>query len=231
MTRRTSKNSPSNGRPTKEQAEQRHAELLDQALEMFLDRGFELTTIDAIAESLNMTKRTIYSRYADKRALFKATVQHAVDQWIVPIATLKAADDGDLESTLKKIAHIRALNNISRAGLRLQRIINAESFRFPEILKSYEAGALPTIEFLADLFRRHQSQELGKREDPNFDAMMFLSMVSAASRVVILGKQPDRVAVLKSTEKCVELFLNGLRARCAATLFASASDGKRPARL
>jgi AcrR family transcriptional regulator len=213
MNRQTRKTAPSNGRPTKEQAEQRHAALLDRALEMFLDRGFELTTIEAIAESLSMTKRTIYSRYTDKRALFRATVQHAVDQWIVPIDTLRAADNGDLETTLREIARFRALNSISRAGLRLQRIINAESFRFPEILKSYEAGALPTIEFLADLFRRHQGRELGKLDDPAFDAMMFLSMVSAASRVVILGKQPDRAAILKRTEKCVALFLNGLRAR------------------
>jgi AcrR family transcriptional regulator len=213
MNRQFSKFPPSNGRPTKEQAEQRHTALLDRALEMFLDKGFELTTIEAIAESLNMTKRTIYNRYTNKRTLFRATVQHAVDQWIVPLDTLKSADDGNLESTLRKIARIRASNSISRAGLRLQRIINAESFRFPEILKSYEAGAAPTIDFLADLFRRHQGQELGKLDDPEFDATMFLSMVSAASRIVILGKRADRAAVLRRTEKCVELFLDGLRAR------------------
>src|ERR1700743_3321586 len=96
MTRQAAKTLRPNGRPTKERAEQRHAALLDQALEMFLDRGFELTTIDAIAESLNMTKRTIYNRYADKRALFRATVQHAVDQWVIPIEMLEATDTVEL---------------------------------------------------------------------------------------------------------------------------------------
>lgn len=202
-----------NGRPTKQQAEQRHVLLLDRALEMFLDKGFELTTIDAIAASLNMTKRTIYSRYKDKRALFKATVQRAVDRWVVPIEVLKAADTGDLESTLLEIARIRVANSLSPAGLRLQRIINAESFRFPEILQSYEEGALPTINFLSDLFRRHERRELGKLEDPSFDAAMFLSMTAAASRMVVLGKQPDKAAITKRTKKCVRLFLDGLRVR------------------
>ena len=201
------------GRPTKKQAEQRDEQLLDRALEMFLEKGFELTTIDAIAASISMTKRTIYSRYKDKRALFKAAVQRAVDQWIVPIEVLKSADTGDLEATLLEIARIRVSNSLSPAGLRLQRIINAELFRFPEILQSYEEGALPAINFLADLFRRHERQELGKVEEPVFDAQMFLSMVAASSRVVVLGKRPDKAAIMKRAKKCVELFLSGLRAR------------------
>jgi len=202
-----------NGRPTKEQAEQRHEQLLDRALEMFLEKGFELTTIDAIAASINMTKRTIYSRYDDKRALFRAAVQRAVEQGLVPISALEAADTGDLETTLMEIARIRVVNNLSPSGLRLQRIINAESFRFPEILESYEQGAQPTIKFLVNLFRRHEGRGLGKLEDPVFDATMFLSMVAASSRMVILGKQADKAAINKRTKKCVELFLNGLRAR------------------
>jgi len=126
---------------------------------------------------------------------------------------LKSADTGDLERTLLEIARIRALNNVSPAGLRLLRIINAESFRFPEILQSYEEGARPAIRFLADLFRRHEGKELGKVENPQFAAMMFLSMVAAASRTVVLGKPPDEAAIMKRASRCVELFLNGLRAR------------------
>jgi AcrR family transcriptional regulator len=204
---------PPSGRPTKEQAEQRHEQLLDRALEMFLEHGFELTTIDAIAASINMTKRTIYARYEDKRALFKAAVQRAVDQWNVPVDELQAADTGNLETTLLEIARTRVAKIFTPAGLRLQRIINAESFRFPEILKSYEQGAIPTINFLADLFRRHEGKELGKLEDPVFDAQMFLSIVAASSRLVVLGKQADRAAIQRRAQKCVQLFLNGLRAR------------------
>ena len=202
-----------NGRPTKALAEQRHALMLDRALEMFLEKGFEITTIEAIASSLNMTKRTVYCRYKDKRTLFKAVVQRAVDRWVMPVENLQAADTGDLESTLLAIAQMRAANTQSPAGLRLQRIINSESFRFPEVLESYEAGAQPTIAFLVDLFRRHEGRELGTLDDPAFHAMMFLSMVAAASRAVVLGKPLDDAATAKRIRKCVRLFLDGLRAR------------------
>ena len=53
---------PGAGRPTREQAELRHQELLDRALELFLENGFELTTIESIAASVGMTKRTVYAR-------------------------------------------------------------------------------------------------------------------------------------------------------------------------
>lgn len=203
-----------NGRPSRELAELRQEFLLDKALEMFLEKGFEQTTIDAIAASINMTKRTIYSRFADKRALFKAAVERAIEEWFVPIEALKRADTGDLKATLIEIARIRVANNLRPAGLRLMRIVNAESFRFPEILTSYEAAARPTIEFLTDLFRRHEGRELGRLEDPAFDAQMFLSMVAAASsRMVVLGKKPDAALIEARTRKCVELFLDGLRAR------------------
>ena len=45
----TAINRPRAGRPTREQAEARHEELLDRALDHFLDKGFEQATIEAIA--------------------------------------------------------------------------------------------------------------------------------------------------------------------------------------
>src|SRR5258708_13920400 len=72
------------GRPTTEQAEARHEELLDAALEEFLEHGFQLTTIEMIAARINMTKRTVYARYADKASLFRGAVQLAIAPQIVP---------------------------------------------------------------------------------------------------------------------------------------------------
>ena len=52
--------------------------MLDTALSLFLDKGFEQTTIDLIAASVGMTKRTIYAKYEDKAALFRAAVERAI---------------------------------------------------------------------------------------------------------------------------------------------------------
>ena len=57
------------GRPTLSDAQ-----LLDIALDLFLENGFERTSIDAITAAAGMAKRTVYARYGDKETLFKAAL-------------------------------------------------------------------------------------------------------------------------------------------------------------
>ena len=206
---------PGAGRPTREQAEQRHLELLDRALELFLEKGFELATIEAIAASVGMTKRTVYARYEDKRALFKAAVERAIERWVVPMETLRALETADLEETLIRVARVRMANALSPAGVSLQRVISSESYRFPEIFSlAYEQGGRPTIDFLVDLLQRKTASGEIQLESPRIAAGVFLSMVLAApARAFWGGQQMDEAEVEARIQVSVRLFLNGARPR------------------
>ena len=68
------------GRPSKEESRRRHEELLETALDIFLERGFEQTTMVEIAKVVGMSKRTIYAAYDDKEQLFKAAVKRATER-------------------------------------------------------------------------------------------------------------------------------------------------------
>ena len=206
---------PGAGRPTREQSELRHEELLDRALELFLENGFELVTMEAIAAAVGMTKRTVYARYEDKSALFRAVVQRAIERWMVPIETMRAAESDDLEATLLAIAEIRLQNAISPVGLRLQRIVNAESYRFPEIFNlAYEQGTRPALAFIADLLTRRAAEGGLQIEDPQIAAAAFLSMViGGPTRAIVLGGPVDEAALETRIAICVRMFLNGVRSR------------------
>jgi len=67
------------GRPTRQEAAERDAQLLDKALELFVANGFERTTIEAITAAVGMAKRTVYARYGDKTTLFRAALQRAIE--------------------------------------------------------------------------------------------------------------------------------------------------------
>jgi AcrR family transcriptional regulator len=143
------------GRPTREEIARRNQELLDRALDLFLEHGFEATTIDAISGAIGMSRRTIYARYGDKTTLFKAALQGAIDEWIVPIETLRAAECDDLERTLLHIARLWAARIRTSSGTRLLRIANIEMFKRPEIAAYlWEGTAQQALGFLEDLFRR-----------------------------------------------------------------------------
>jgi len=207
--------SPGAGRPTREQAAQRHTELLSHALNMFLERGYEQTTIEAIAAAVRMTKRTVYGRYANKAALFRAAVQQAIERWIMPEQSLRSLETGDLEETLLAVARMRVAHLITPEGLRLQRIINAESYRFPEIFTAaYEQATMPVIRFLAQLLRRHRATGEISVTNPRMAAAVFLSMVvGGPARLIGSGNRPAAPELEERIVFGVRLFLNGVRAR------------------
>jgi TetR/AcrR family transcriptional repressor of mexJK operon len=206
---------PRAGRPTKAQAERRHAQLLDRALDFFLDNGYELATIEMIRTSIGMTKRTLYSLYEDKKMLFRAAVQRALTRWVIPIDALRAVETDDLEATLIAIARIRMENSISPIGLKLQRIVNAESYRVPEVIPLYwEQGGRPSIRYVADLLERHAKQGRILADEPEMLAHGFLMLVvGGPTRAILLGAKVDKAEIDSRIRVYVKLFLDGVRTR------------------
>jgi len=201
------------GRPTREQAEARHAELLETALDHFLDRGFEQATIEAIAASVNMTKRTVYARYPDKASLFLAAVRRAIDRMIVPKGKLHALAKDDLESTLVAVARLRLKQLMTPEGLKLQRIINTESYRFPEIfVEAYERGARPIIVFIADQLRRHAAPGSIAASNPEQAAAAFMSeVVGGPVRFAVSGNFMSERKIEERIAFTVRLFIEGVK--------------------
>jgi AcrR family transcriptional regulator len=208
------------GRPTAEQARRRHDELLDSALDLFLDKGFEQATIDAIAASVGMTKRTVYARFENKAALFKAAVQRSIERLIVPPATLQALETGDIAATLAAVARLRIAQVMTPAGMKQQRIINTESYRFPEIFTmAYEQNTRPVIEFLAGLLQRETATGRLAVTDPMRAATVFLSMVvSGPVRAIVSGHRLTRAEIEDRLQFAIQLFMDGARARGSGSL-------------
>lgn len=203
------------GRPTREQAQARHRELLDTALDLFLEYGFESTTIEMIAGRVNMTKRTVYARYPDKAGLFLAAVRRAVEDLIVRPESLAEFDNGDLTQTLEAVARLRIGQVMTPDGLRLQRVINAESYRFPEIFALYyEQSTKPVIDFVAGVLERAVAAGTLAPTKPTLAALSFMSMVVGGSvRAVTTGRPFTPAEIDERVHFTVNLLVDGLRVR------------------
>ncbi|WP_234893046.1 TetR/AcrR family transcriptional regulator [Sphingobium yanoikuyae] len=200
---------PAAGRPTRAQAQARQAEMLDAALDMFLDKGFELTTMEAVAAAVGMTKRTIYARYPDKAALFMAAVGRAIARTATPRAALEAIAGEDLETILVAIARLRIADLSTPEGVRLRRIITTESYRFPDLLMlSYSQGAQPVHDHLADLLRRHDSAGAICVDRPDMAASLFMTMVLGGPIRLVGSPQPMSAAMATAAPPAP--FLNGM---------------------
>lgn len=181
------------GRPTREQIELRNEELLEQSLDLFLKNGFEATTIEAISSAIGMSRRTIYARYGDKTTLFKAALQRAINDWIVPVEKLRSVETDNLEHTLVSIARMWVANLKKPSGMRLVRIANTEVFRMPEIAAYLaERMAQPTIGYLSDLFRRRLRVNDKQVVDAEDAAAAFLLLIVEGSiQLTVWGQTPD----------------------------------------
>ena len=203
------------GRPTREQAAARHEELLETALDLFLEHGYELATIEMIAAKVGMTKRTVYARYPDKAALFLAAVRRAIERQVMPREEMERLDQGDLAATLEAIGRRRIRQVMTPEGLRLQRVINSESYRFPEIFTLHnELSTAPVIAFLTDLLDRAAAEGAIAPTNSGRVARAFLSMVVGGQvRAIVAGRPPTPDQLDERVAFTVRLLLDGLRPR------------------
>ena len=210
--RRQRRGARARGRPTQARSEQRNRELLERALDLFLERGFAHTTIEAIVDSLGMARRTLYARYGDKITLFKAALQRAIDDLVIPIEQLRDMETDDLEATLLNVATQILARMGSPEGMRLKRIATAEVFVMPEIAAYLweRTGQIP-LTYLTDLFQRRLARESAA------DAALAFSLL------VVEGSFQTRVWLYASDAELnrqmiyrVRLFLEGARAASSA---------------
>lgn len=187
-------------------------ELLDKALDLFLDKGFDGTSIDAITVNAGMAKRTVYARYGDKTRLFKAALSRAIDEWIIPIERLRALEEEDFASTLIAIGDALVANVRSPSGLRLMRLTNAESVRMPEIsAENVRLGTAPTIDYLTDLLARRANLDTDVAQQAG---QAFINLIVAGpANSAAWGVELDLEAVRRQTRYGVRVFLNGIYSR------------------
>lgn len=206
------------GRPTRAAAAIRDERLVEMAAELFLERGFEGTSIDALTERAGVSKQTVYARYRDKRALFVAVLRRRIGRWLAPLTAGVTAipaqpDLAAVEKTLVELGRqILAISSTPDA-LALGRILSAEAVQFPELARlAYEEGWLKAVETVAQLLAEFARQDVIMVADPLLAADLFLSLLlGRGSRLASYAAPIDLAEQDRRLVAAVRLFLNGVR--------------------
>lgn len=114
---------PKQGRPREPERMRRVIEVAEQ---LFLEQGFERTSVEAVAKASGVSKMTIYSYFPTKTALFEATIGRRIDAAFnfQDDVALPAADPRRALSLLGR--HFLALMRADEV-IRKQRILFAEA--------------------------------------------------------------------------------------------------------
>jgi AcrR family transcriptional regulator len=180
--------------------------ILDAATALFLRDGYGATSMESVAAAARVSKRTLYTRFADKPALLQAAVARLVTNWMPPFEAALGAP-GSLEESLKR-AGLRMLETaLAPEALALYRLIVAESVRFPDLAHMlHQAGTRTGIVRIAALLA-----PLGL-PDPAYAAEQFQHLVIGGPQYRALGLGPplDAAARAAWVSQAVALFLRGI---------------------
>jgi TetR/AcrR family transcriptional regulator, mexJK operon transcriptional repressor len=208
------------GRPTREEAEARDVRLLDVATSLFMERGFDGTSIDAVAEAAGVSKPTVYARYRDKRNLFAAVLRGRIRRWLAPVSAAAEAQATEtspksIQTTLHELSrHMVAYTLAPEAGA-LQRILSAQAVQFPELAKlANEEGLLRAVRGVSSILRQSAACGQIKVDDPELAADVFLNIVVGhGRRLTLYGMAIDSKTEERYRKAAVEFFLSGIRAK------------------
>ncbi len=198
----------------------RDARLLQVATELFMERGFDGTSIDAVAETAGVSKPTVYARYRDKRDLFAAVLRGRIARWLAPLSAAAEAQANEvrpkgIRTTLHELSRQLLAQSLVPEAATVQRILAAQAVQFPELAHlAHEEGWLRAIRSVANLLRQFAARDEIKVADPELAADLFLNLVLGHSkRLALYGLAIDPKTEERHRQAGVELFLNGLKVR------------------
>ncbi len=202
-------------------SKEKHLAIIEAAKELFLESGFGPTSMDAVAERAGVSKRTVYSHFESKEALFGSVMSQmcsvlggAIQEQIdLMMAKAEKAEgpDPDMPEMLQVLG-CRFLGLITDAtDVALFRIIIGEASRFPQLgCEFFDKGPKKLTEQLAVyLARQHELGSLNI-DDPCQAAWQFLAMVKDPIHLKLLiglVETPGEKEIKEMAAKGVDRFL------------------------
>lgn len=199
--------------------------ILFAAIPTFVENGYDNASMDDVAARASTTKRTVYSHFGSKDALFRSALVKAVELFQSEMP--KLADPSDPARELETFAMGFSDLSTWRGAVQLQRVVMGGAERFADLGKMLHEQIIEHAEaMLADYFEAVQTSNARNmphtRNEYRELASIFLNMTTGQQRFATLleHRQPravhphvggpsdtDRPAI----QRAIAIFLSGTR--------------------
>ena len=124
-------------RPRQRRKETRPQELLDAALELFVEKGFAATRAEEVAHRAGVSKGTLYLYYPSKEELFKAVVRQKLSQLIAEGQDMVGSFAGTTSDLLRWLMQTWWERFGATPAAGIHKVVIAEVRNFPELAQFY----------------------------------------------------------------------------------------------
>jgi TetR/AcrR family transcriptional regulator, mexJK operon transcriptional repressor len=154
--------------------------ILEAATRVFLEKGYDGTSMDDVATLAAVSKPTVYKHFADKEQLFAEIIRTTANQVddLIRLVAETLVDPGDVENGLTELARRFITALMQPQMLRLRRLVIANADRFPDVGRIwYELGFERVLATLASCFQRLAQHQLLRLDDPVLAANHFVGLL------------------------------------------------------
>jgi AcrR family transcriptional regulator len=167
--------------------------IVDAACELFVELGFQATTMDKVAQRAKISKLSIYRHFENKEALFSAAIAARCRQFS-PQALFEGAD-GSADDQLMAVGSslLRTLLSPDVSGV--EAMIMADKTNRKSLSKlHFEAGPAHVIAQIEALLRQLHAREVLNVPDPLQSARLFAALFKGSDLLAVARFDVARAA-------------------------------------
>lgn len=189
------------------------AQILPAARDLFLEKGFEVVTMDMVSLRAGVSKATLYVYFPSKEDLFSAAIQEETkrinEEISAPFESLWDSKE-DIEVVLRKIARTLVEMFLSERMVALQRAIYGALPRFRDVGGIvFGAGPSDLTAKFATFFATANEKGRLTISDPVMAAKQFMSLARGEFDLtgILLLPRPSERVIKQSIDASIELFM------------------------
>ncbi|QDZ40848.1 TetR/AcrR family transcriptional regulator [Euhalothece natronophila Z-M001] len=191
-------------------SEQKKKEILTVATDLFIERGYDGVSIDAIVKEVGGSKSNIYNYFGGKEGLFRAIVEDVSEQILSPLKQAEV-ENLPLKEGLTAIGKQAMSIILSDRAIGLLRIVIAQSRKFPEVAQLFfQVGPKTRCKLLVEYIEQQQAQGKIKPCDSYQAATQFIGMFLGfhqLQRVLGITSNPTEEEINAIVEDAVKTFM------------------------
>jgi TetR/AcrR family transcriptional regulator len=195
-------------------AEKRRAQLLQIAVGLFSERGFEGTTTKSIAAAAGVSEGIIFQHFATKEDLYSCILDYkakesGIEAWEEQLRGYAEREDD--EALVRSM--VERILQMDRMDPQFQRLMFQAVLSGHVLPKIMAQRILPLHQFLCDYIKRRQKKGVFLKCDPGVAVHAIVSMPSYYGLArSLFGLEAPKVSERRMAESFTRLILEGLRA-------------------
>jgi AcrR family transcriptional regulator len=199
-------------RKTKEEAEITRQKIMDEALQLFKNRGYDATRLQDIAKAADITRGAIYWHFKNKLDILATLMMDMKERFEVGLKNFQEESGTAVEKLERVIRDIIAAHT---ADIRFRDliIVMMANYQLSEKLRKHHLKVqFPTqfIELISGLARQGMDEgDIRKDIDP--DEIAWLTLILFSGSIVAHLKFPDAFKASDKSDRIVDCFMHGIR--------------------